>query len=527
MTPDGFILNQVELAFDPVAATVGQVNSAIQSVNGSIVSMEAGVWSLTIQVPLASNAAALQQVADSLAGMPSIIGAFPAREPTGNSWPNTNSVAPVANLQHLAAIRALAAFNTVNNLAQANKYPCPCAGNGCPAVFVPDDFNTVGPPGEPTDFVMRLSPSIYGADAAGIYSGSSVPIADIPSTGPPAHGNAVAAVLGAGFFPPQSATDPTDDANNAMLGADALAGGTTGAQSCVNVIALQLDGLGYDDSEKRVSKAVKSYITRSYNTYGAPNSVIVSSSDFGFPSDCTLAGTNQKVLCAAGTDLPTNAYQRAMDAMTWRWRMAQTSPEGDTYANHILIAVSAGNSAPAQGLPSGTSLIWPGIGAALTDSALTLATATTDLSAIAGDSDLWGSQQAGIGDLTAPLTGEFSVATLAAYEQGNPQNNTSDLGNTLIVGSLQPPVPEGMSGTTVTPASGDSAVESLAHLAAAASRATSPTSSWGASTVFVAAEVARTFLLTVPWGRRPAAPSAPISSTARASAHRRSPESPP
>ena len=65
----GLILSRLDVVI-AADATVGQVNSALESVGASIAGMRTGVPAITVAVPRQDDGAALQAIADTLGAQP-------------------------------------------------------------------------------------------------------------------------------------------------------------------------------------------------------------------------------------------------------------------------------------------------------------------------------------------------------------------------------------------------------------------------------------------------------------------------
>ena len=393
--PDGVILTRIDLVIDP-SATVGQVNAAINSVGGSIASMEPGIPQLTITVPRAANADVLSALVSAVVSMPGILDASPGSVPARKSWPATPSAAPNGNLMHLAASRSLAASNTAFHL----QAPCACVGAACPTVFVMDAFNTTVAAGQPADFATRMP-------------GLAVPGPDESPNPPPgsSHGNKVAMVLGAKFR-------PGDDANNVMVGENPLS-------NCRNLVLIPSNGLSDAQAQHLLAQTVFAYED------AHPGASAIISNSEGYNDQCVNNNCSTTGLARLNARIPTG-YSRALDALMWRARMNRISPvNGDAYWKHTFIAVAAGNEADLQ-----STALYRGAGTGVTDWWLTLAPVTTPVSAYAADAGLW---------TPPPALGyPNKVATAAQVTQLNQMEAQaayrSYSGNTLIAGALTAPV---------------------------------------------------------------------------------------
>jgi hypothetical protein len=405
MIANGVVLNELNLVIDG-DATVGQVNSAINSVSGSIIAMESGVPEIVIQIPPATNEDALSALATSLQSMPGILDAAPARLPKAKAWPTSATLAPEANLQHLAASRTMAGISLGIQLTPS----CSCTGDSCPTVFVQDQFADSTDHNQPQDFSARM-PSVPPLAACEVDSSGACEN----------HGNEVLLVLGAQYV-------AKSDANNVMLGASPFG-------NCINVKPVQSSGLSGFKERIALSTALKGYLDRNPTA-----SAIVSSSE-GWQDSCTDTDGNAIACSALSTadvlDSVPSGYRRSLEALNWRLRMNQPSRGGDNYGNHVLFSVAAGNEADVTDTGTATP-IYPGAGTAIVDWWLTLAAAPTRLSTIAADVTLWaGSPPAFPSQVATPT----QIATLMALE-AKPQFQAYT-GNTLIVGALDAPLTSG------------------------------------------------------------------------------------
>jgi beta-lactam-binding protein with PASTA domain len=133
---------RLELMIQP-SATVGQVNAAISSVNGTIITMVTGYAGIVVEFPDPGTIAALQSLANSLSSSPGIAS---ANEITVNSFapealPANN---PTMNptLYDLAAVSAPAVWNTAGLLTNRSSVP---AASGNVTYVQLDFFGAAGP----------------------------------------------------------------------------------------------------------------------------------------------------------------------------------------------------------------------------------------------------------------------------------------------------------------------------------------------------------------------------------------------
>jgi hypothetical protein len=142
---DGVILTKLD-AMLAAGATVGQVNAALASVNGSIVHSRVGSPFVTVGIPAQANAQALLAAAQVLAAQPGIAAAFPGRASADKVLPpgeaGTGPDTP-HQLGHLLPTRFPAAWNAKRLLAN-------CAANRVP-VLIPDQYSLSEPIGFGTE----------------------------------------------------------------------------------------------------------------------------------------------------------------------------------------------------------------------------------------------------------------------------------------------------------------------------------------------------------------------------------------
>lgn len=126
----GFLLTRIDLVLAE-DATVGQVNAALGSVGGGIVSMEPGINAVVLAVPRQADGEGLRALAAGLAARPGVAFALPGRELSSRAAPPAPANSP-ANLRHLQDGGFVAAWN-------ARAAAGDCTANRVP-VLVPDSY---------------------------------------------------------------------------------------------------------------------------------------------------------------------------------------------------------------------------------------------------------------------------------------------------------------------------------------------------------------------------------------------------
>ena len=348
------LLDRLEVYFS-TAATIAQVNAAIQSVNGSIVGMSTGGSSLVLAVPAAASVDALGQLAASIALQPGILAANPGTMRKAEILPDTpTGLAPLANVQHLAAARFPAAFNVLNNLGTLN------GSCSTPQVFIADYF----------DANPYISP-LHQADAAEDWSTRVTNFTYIPIPG-----QANPADSGT----PLTWTTHGDWVSTTLAATYSLGGGPlglVGASPCnTRVTGINTTGLTGQQPEAVLWLEAKLALDAQ-----AVN-VIISNST-AFVNDCGTDPTGAAIACSSyqgsldplelandqleeNMDLP---YERAKEALDWREALVQTSQNTpQPYYQRLLVVQSAGNE-----FDESQVQIWPGMGNSSSASPLALA----------------------------------------------------------------------------------------------------------------------------------------------------------
>jgi beta-lactam-binding protein with PASTA domain len=382
---DGLVLNEIDV-FLNLDATVGQVNAAITSINGRIVSRVLGGSSLTIAVPMQPDGAALLNLARSLNGMPGIRLAIPGAvsEPKARQ-PALPTNVPAENVDHLLATRSLATLNSRHAIDEGS---CNCSGGTCPTVFVADTFNALS---EPLDFSLRVP---------------LFPISHPSQTSGTTHGYDVASTLAARLASGQG--------SNAVIGAAPFT-------QCVDIRGIQVSGLTHAKTIARIATTLKNYLS------AHPGQSVILSASLGFTDTC--GGGGSAAVCEAmHQSSPASffvrvpaAYVRASLALDWRLMMQGVWPK-------VLTVVAAGN----EGDTDLTRTVYEGTGRAIADYFLTEAASATPLSQLATRTDLWAPLSATtLPDLAATIL-ERSVLENLEQQPWSVAHST----NTIIAGAL-------------------------------------------------------------------------------------------
>ncbi len=151
---DGLLLARLGVIFD-ASATVGQVNEALASVDGTIVYSRSGSLLLEIDIPTQDDAAALLALAESLETQPGVVAAFTDRIPATQVLPGEAQGEPVVateELLHLLPTGFPAAWNASSLLAGCESDPI--------RIVVADKFARTDPAG----FLAQLPPGIFQRD---------------------------------------------------------------------------------------------------------------------------------------------------------------------------------------------------------------------------------------------------------------------------------------------------------------------------------------------------------------------------
>jgi hypothetical protein len=279
---DGVILTKLDVMLAP-AATVGQVNAALATVDGTLVHMRAGSPFLTVGVPRQADPPSLAALAALLQSQPGIAAAFAGREavprvlPPGEAGDGDFAL---AELEHLLPTRFPAAWNARGLLAG-------CTAGKLP-VLIADSFGAAAP-GPAGRFEAEIPGFVrVGADAPGLGS----------------HGYDVTTTAVAGF----------DEQN------------PTGAMPFVQC----LDVLGVSTAGQSMLEAT-SLIDAQF-----PAGKFILNHSMGFPDECPDLTTT----CLVDPFWPSTAkpFQRAIETFSWRFA---TEDRWDDF----VATVAAGNEA--------------------------------------------------------------------------------------------------------------------------------------------------------------------------------------
>lgn len=380
---DGVILTRLDLNLAP-GATVGQVNAALQSVNGGVVSMSHGLPILSIAIPRPADLDALVTVVQTLRAAPGISWTDVAHAVDPKVLPPSPAGDNLDQLSHLLPARFPAAWNA-SHLATAD-----CTANKI-SVLVADVFQPIDTlAGRFTQFKSEIPnpPTVVGE----------------PSPQDETHAYDVTTTL-AGLF---DAANPT---------------GANPFSQCLQIELIQLTGLTEWQRQQRIASQFPSGKFLLNYSEGYPDERWDQAA-FDYckmiallrPPGCTAADVGMFI------DLP---LSRAYHGAEWigltanRW-------------NDFLVAVAAGNENDDPG-----TAVYPGLGVAAFDAGMCVATVLPD-DAFLSDASTWNAQGGlpGIPNLTA------SDGDIAAFRQyllllsnagaAGPANNV------LIVGSTKP-----------------------------------------------------------------------------------------
>lgn len=291
-----FARTQLEVVFR-ADATVGQVNAALTSVNGRIVSMLDGVLILLVEFPDPGSMAGLNAIRTRLAAMTGVrevvlqgfddVDALPS-----NIGPASSNL---AKIDHLLAARAHAAWNTVAALT------APSASR--PVIVVGDKFGG-GAPGTPFD--VADTPGDFGT---GRLDG---------------HGYHVLGIIGASFGGTTSDTG--------------LATGLLPGRSSVRIVDMRRRNVTTGDLGNRLVAMVKA----------SGNRVVVNTS---LGHDCETPEQAADIC---------NSAEAPREARRWLEKVRGTehvTEAGAGVESRFVHATSAGN-ADASGLDSTLSSMW-------------------------------------------------------------------------------------------------------------------------------------------------------------------------
>jgi hypothetical protein len=280
----GVILDQIEVLFAQ-NATVAQVNAALNSVHGGILSMSQGTTFVTVAVPTQSTVTALTQLAQTLHSSPGVVTAFPAQVTHSQVLPT--APASFSDL-HLLPTRFPASWNA-QNLATKD-----CEAHKIP-VLIPDDFLRP-PPVTHDGFPLEVPSTNFTLLSAG-------------ENGTEAHGYDVTTTLGALF----NSTSPT---------------GANPFTQCLNITGVQIANMG--------ARAQIDRIIRDFPSVDGP---FVMNYSQGFDDLCDLVENSDPPRCTPDsiTNGISGAGPRAVIGLYWK-DLTHTHWPG------FLVAASAGNS---------------------------------------------------------------------------------------------------------------------------------------------------------------------------------------
>ncbi len=428
ITSTGVLLDTIDMYFDP-AATVGQINAAIESVNGSISGMVTGESALALQIPTAPDAATLSQIAQTLSQQSGVIAAYAGVMPTLLSVPQP--YAGTENTQHLAAARFPAAFSVLSN--PSLNLLTQCSGPSLINVIVADvfDFDPNVPDSQSSrvDFAARV-PSFKLAQ---FYDENGEPLPNIIATNKnannePYHGADITMTL-AGTWSAGGV------AGTGLIGA---------APTCVQVHGINIVGRSMLEDAFAIAVVAHDLIDQTGQS-------VVLSASFGYQNSC--GGTDNNPLPCSSVpagQIGTPWYierpaERAVEALTWRGynSIPVTATPSQSYWQRILSVVGAGNAATTP-----AAVLYPGAGLATADSFLSLAGSATPLSTLIQNTSLWNPTNfLGLGYPNLVAT-SCSVTTIPPCElqivqtlEANLGSNVSQYGSTIVTGALQPFVP--------------------------------------------------------------------------------------
>jgi hypothetical protein len=322
---NGLILGRLDVVF-AADASVGQVNAALDSVGASIVAMRAGSAAMTVAVPRAADAAALQALADTLQAAPGIVAALPGPAPLFAVGPPSPAGDDV-NLRYLQNARFPAAWN-------ARRAAGNCA-NDKVTVIVADAFH------RPADALYNeFATQVPALDALG--SGA---VAAANTTG--FHGYDVLTTLAAAL----DATVPT---------------GANPFPDCLNAKAVQIAGL----NPYGITAAIEAALA-------ASSGKVVVNASFGWDA-CGVpdAGGVLPACTLANLNAPT-AQARAIWAAIQRASLAP-------FADRALVVASAGNEADKP-----VAAAYLGAGLAPLGSAFNVAATADSTMSFATDATKW------------------------------------------------------------------------------------------------------------------------------------------
>lgn len=380
---DGLILTRLDVHLSPMA-TVAQVNAALELVDGGIVSMLHGLLTVTIAIPQPPNTTVLTQIASTLEAVPGIsfvnLGRVPGSKqlPPSPAGDSTNW----SQLIHLFPARFPAAWNASAMAVNGVNDQSPCATRKV-NVLVPDEF---GDHSLLTAATSQIAGEVHGLTILG---------------GTPADGRSHGYSVSSTAFANLDGTEPT---------------GANPFPDCLNVEGVQTSNLTFSQHIVRIATSM-------------PPGTFLMNYSIGYTD--TLPCIKQSSGCAPQDVLNEvdTSLARAYDAADWK--VATFSRWND-----FLVGVAGGNEKDESG-----TVIYPGLGVAVTDSFMSLATLPDALFAsTVQDPNLWDAQLLFNGvqlpSLRPPDAGSFDA--FKQYASGEGADQLGPEPNILMVGATTP-----------------------------------------------------------------------------------------
>lgn len=372
---DGIILTRLDLHLTP-DATVGQVNAALGSVNGGIVSMMRGQPTVTIAIPRPADLDALDAVVQTLRGAPGISWTAIAHEAQPNVLPPSPAGDNQDQLSHLLPARFPAAWNA-SHLAFLATQGC---ATGKVTLLVVDRFKEPPLVGAYANLLEELP---------GFHAFGSVTTI--------LHGYDVAVTAG-GMF---DTANPT---------------GANPFSDCLEIVGIQIAGLTTFEVAERIALSLPA--GKSLLNYS--NGYVVSLSK-AFADACEMNGCSRNQVEMEMGGLPLTLAYDAAD-----WIRVLSSRQDD-----FLVSTAAGNERDKLG----ADIYW-GLGAAAFESEINAATLLPDDAFLSSEFDwLALPPYADLPILTAS-SAEKQVFEQYMHALGVDTNGPAD--NVLIVGSTIP-----------------------------------------------------------------------------------------
>jgi len=322
---DGLILTRLDVRITP-DATVGQVNAALQAVNGGIDSMHPGGLALTIAIPRQPSIDAIEAIIARLRSMPGIAFALPGQESAPLVLPpGTQDIG-----DQVFPTRFPAAWNA-NHLALQD-----CTTRRVP-ILVPDGFT----PTTPAGFSAEVPPTSFAVP-------DTVTTADT-------HGYDVTTTMAAAF----NGTRPT---------------GANPFVECLDIIGVNIEGLtGFGQIERLIGyfPATRKFLinhSRGY-LYQCP----IEFSPTLNLSTCNAAWVRSKM---------TSGFARALIAAEYKYRTRD-------YWNDFLAFSAAGNANGGRTEDGFLATIYLGVSEILPTSLMNSATDADPFFGFAGNHLFW------------------------------------------------------------------------------------------------------------------------------------------